>query len=388
VKTYDVAIAGGGLIGASIAFELAGHGLSVALLDRQQPGQEASWAAAGMLSPAPDGPPSAPLVPLALESLSLYPEFVSAIEEASAMTVGMTRKGALHLFLTPEDESDQDNLVADYRGLGLLVEPISIQNAFALEKKLAPSLRAAMWHANEATVDPRLLTQAVLQSARSRGADIFTDANVRSIAMENGRCSGLIAGEGLFRASHVVIAAGSHSGLIALGNGGGSIARYAPTRPIRGQLLALRKPGVSLERVVRTDRGYLVPRPDGRIIAGSTLEDVGFEKRVTSAGIEQILSAAIEMIPDLSGAEIVESWAGLRPGTPDELPILGPADIHGLLFATGHFRNGILLAPVTAKIISECIVRGTISQSMERFSPLRFLEHGKNQTYSRSAAKS
>jgi glycine oxidase len=388
VKTYDVAIAGGGLIGASIAFELAGHGLSVALLDRQQPGQEASWAAAGMLSTAPDGPPSAPLVPLALESLSLYPEFVSAIEEASAMTVRMTRKGALHLFLTPEDESDRDNLVADYRRLGLLVEPISIQEAFALEKNLAPSLRAAMWHANEATVDPRLLTQAVLHSARSRGADIFTDANVRSIAMENGRCSGLIAGEGLFRAGQVVIAAGSYSGLIALGNGGGSIARYAPTRPIRGQLLALRKPGVSLERVVRTDRGYLVPRPDERIIAGSTLEDVGFEKRVTSAGIEKILSAAIEMIPDLAGAEIVESWAGLRPGTPDELPILGPTDIHGLLFATGHFRNGILLAPVTAKIISECIVRGTIRQSMERFSPLRFLEHGKNPTYSRSAAKS
>ncbi|MFZ1030607.1 MAG: FAD-dependent oxidoreductase, partial [Candidatus Acidiferrales bacterium] len=152
----------------------------------------------------------------------------------------------------------------------------------------------------------------------------------------------------------------------------GNLARYAPVRPVRGQLVALRSPTVKLKKVLRSSRGYLVPRRDGRIIAGSTLENAGFVKQVTPEGIRKILQGAKELAPGLAGAEIVEQWAGLRPDSPDHLPIIGPTEMKGLLIATGHYRNGILLAPVTAKIVRDWIVSGRASFLAESFSPLRF----------------
>ena len=183
-------------------------------------------------------------------------------------------------------------------------------------------------------------------------------------------CTGVVVGSEKIAAAHVVVAAGCFCGEIARDDD--LFARYAPTRPVRGQMLALRPDGVNLQRVVRAGRGYLVPRRDGRIIVGSTLENVGFDKRVTAGGIRQMLDAALEMLPDLAGAELVESWAGLRPGTPDDLPILGPTDVEGLLIATGHYRNGILLAPVTAKLVRGWIVNGRTTFEAGAFSPLRF----------------
>ena len=145
-----------------------------------------------------------------------------------------------------------------------------------------------------------------------------------------------------------------------------------PTRPVRGQMMALRADAVRLRRVLRSGKGYLVPRRDGRVVAGSTSEEVGFENRVTPAGLRQVLNAAVELCPGLAGAEVLETWSGLRPGTPDDLPILGPTDMSGLLIATGHYRNGILLAPVTAKLIREWIVDGRTTFNAEAFSPMRF----------------
>ena len=373
MSAFDVAIVGGGAIGVSIAFELAAEDLRVVVFDRQQPGQEASWAAAGMLSPAPDSPRDIPLAPLGRESLKLYPEFIATVEEESGKSTSYARRGALEIFLAPHGEFDRDQKAAEYRLLGLAVEAIPLGAAREHEKSFTPDARAALWFPEEATVEPRLLMAALLAAAQNRGVEIRSGCGVTSVSCTQNRCTGITAGGERIDAAHVVIAAGCFSADLA--NGAPALARLLPTRPVRGQMLALRQDGFALDRVLRSERGYLVPRRDGRVIAGSTKEEAGFEKRVTAAGIRKVLDAAIELCPALAAAEIIETWSGLRPGTPDDLPILGPTDIKGLLIATGHYRNGILLTPVTAKLIRDWIIRGDAGFAEfdeAAFSPLRF----------------
>ncbi len=373
MKTFDAIIVGGGLIGSAIAFELAGEKLRVLVIDRQQPGREASWAAAGMLSPGPDSPEATPLVPLGKESLQLYPEFIAGVEEASGMAVNFAREGTFEIFAGPQSERARDAMVEEYRRLEIAIETISPEAARAVEPSLGPTAAVA-WLPEEATVDPRLLTEAVLAGAGRRGALIRVGCAVDSLLCRGAACAGVVAGGEKIEAAHVVIAAGSFCGKISDGvsRTEGNLARYAPVSPVRGQMLALRSESVKLQRVLRSSRGYLVPRPDGRIIAGSTLEDAGFVKQVTPEGIRRILDGAVELAPALADATIVEQWAGLRPDTPDHLPIIGPTEMKGLMMATGHYRNGILLAPVTAKIVRDWIVNGKAEFSAENFSPLRF----------------
>jgi glycine oxidase len=370
VKSFDVAIIGGGVIGASIAFELAGAKLRVAVLDRQQPGREASWAAAGMLSPAPDSPRDYPLVPLGLESLRLYPDFVAAIEEGSGVSTGYSREGTLEIFSTPGGEADRDRRVAEWRRLGVAAEPVTLDAAQQWEPAIGPAARAAAWLPEEGTVEPRSLMSAVLAAAQSRGAEFRCDCGVTGLIRTHDRCTGVIAGGEEISAGHVVVAAGCFSREIAPESGW--LSRYAPTRPVRGQMMALRPDGAGLRRVLRSEKGYLVPRRDGRIVAGSTSEEVGFQRRVTPAGMRKIFDAALELCPGLASAEVLETWSGLRPGTPDDLPIIGPSDIEGLLIATGHYRNGILLAPVTAKLVREWITGARGGFDASAYSPLRF----------------
>jgi len=374
VKSYDVIVVGGGLIGSSISCELAAQKLRVVLLDRQQPGREASWAAAGMLSPAPDSLQALPLVPLAQESLRLYPDFVSAIEEASGKSVAFARTGAFEILDNADVAARCDRLLAQYARLGIAAEPISMESARAKEPALNPNSAAALWLSGEATVDPRLLTEATLEAAENRGVEIVAFRAVTSILGEAGRCSGVVVGGEKITAEQVIIAAGSFCGSLDENAADDAIAmaRYTPTHPIRGQMLAMRSNKVHLQKVLRSERGYIVPRADGRIIAGSTLENVGFVKDTTPEGLRKIFEAAVALAPALANAEIVETWAGLRPGTPDQLPLIGPTDIPGLLIATGHYRNGILLAPITAKLVREWVVEGKTSFDARRFSPLRF----------------
>lgn len=385
MSTFDVAIVGGGVIGVSIAFELAAENLRVVVLDRRQPGQEASWAAAGMLSPAPDSPRDIPLAPLGRESLKLYPRFITAIEEESGKSASYARDGAIEILLAPHGETERNQKAAEYRLLELAAEGISLAAARDREKSFTQDARAALWLPDEGTVEPRLLMSALLAAAHSRGVTIRPDCRVTNLICERNRCLGVIAAGERIEASHVVVAAGCFSGDLA--DGAGRLSSLLPTRPVRGQMLALRHGSFRLNCVLRSERGYLVPRADGRIIAGSTKEEAGFEKRVTAAGMRKVLDAAIELCPALAGAEIVETWSGLRPGTPDDLPILGPTDIDGLLIATGHYRNGILLTPVTAKLLCEWIVRGrTFLDGFDAalFSPLRF-EGGRPSSRSETA---
>lgn len=366
MKKFDVAVAGGGVIGGAIALEVSRAGMRVGVFDCQQPGQEASWASAGILSPAPESPAMIAMVPLGKMSLALYPEFVVQVEEISGMNTGFRSKGTLEALFSGDAKAELSTIIALHHGLGLKAEPLRAADARKLEPALSEDVEAAVLRPDERSVDNRILTSAVLEAARRSGVEIFADNGVKAIWREGQRCAGLILQNEKVEATWTIIAAGCFSAAID------GIAAYAPLRPAKGQMVALRAEDVEIERVLWGEHIYLVPRNDGRILAGATVEYAGFDKRTTAGGIEKILSAAIELAPGLANARIEETWAGLRPDTPDHLPILGPTDMDGLLMATGHFRSGILLTPITARLIREWITEQSVSVDWDRFSPLRF----------------
>ncbi len=374
MTTYDAAIAGGGLIGTSIALELAEANLRVVVLDRQEPGREASWAAAGMLSPGPDSPDALPLVPLGKDGLRRYPEFVAHVERVSGQRVPLARKGTIELFFGAAAEAERTALIKQYANLGLAIEPMALDAARKLESAIGPEPVAAAWLPDEATVEPRALVTAVIAACKRRGVEFRASQPVTALLRDGNACTGVVAGAEKFSARHVVIAAGSFTAGLenSVDANKRGIASFAPTHPVRGQILALRNPKVCLTRVLRSEKAYVVPRLDGRLIAGSTLENVGFDKQVTSEGMHKILDGVRAMVPALVDSEIIETWAGLRPGTPDGLPIIGKTSVEGLIVATGHYRNGVLLAPATAAIVRDLIVKGKSQMNIEAYSPLRF----------------
>jgi glycine oxidase len=366
MEKFDATIAGGGLIGAAVAMELAQAGLRVGVFDSQHPGMEASWAGAGILSPAPENPVMFPLVPLGKASLTLYPEFVAGVEESSGQVTGFRAKGTLEALFSRETKTELSTIIALHHGLGLKAEPLRAEDARELEPAISDEIQAGVLRPEEASVDNRALTSAVLEVAVRNGVKIFPGSGVKAIWRDGARCKGLVLQNENVEAKWTVIAAGCFSAGIE------GAAQYAPVRPAKGQMVALRASELKIERVLWSEKIYLVPRNDGRILAGATVDYAGFEKSLTAGGIEKILSAAIQLAPGLANAHIEESWAGLRPDSPDHLPILGPTDLDGLLIATGHFRSGILLTPITARLIREWVTERRVSVDWDRFSPLRF----------------
>jgi glycine oxidase len=366
MSTYDAIVAGGGLIGSAIALELARNDLHVALFDSQDPGREASWASAGILSPAPENPAMISLVPIGRASLAMYPEFIAGVEELSGIETGFRAKGTIEALFSRHAREELNTIVALHRGLGLSAEAISAKEARELEPALSEEIEAGVLRPDEASVDNRLLVQALLEAARNSTVEIHRGAAVEAVWREGRQCRGAIVNGQRISAKYLVIAAGTFSSQIA------GAEEYAPVRPAKGQMVSLRCEVSSIERVLWSKRVYLVPRNDGRILCGATVEHVGFDKTVTASGVHGNLGAAIDLVPALAGARIEDTWAGLRPDTPDHLPILGPTEIEGLLIATGHFRSGVLLTPVTAKLIGELVTEKTASLDCERFSPMRF----------------
>jgi glycine oxidase len=374
MKHLDVAIAGGGLIGSAIALELAQAGLSVGVFEKGEPGREASWASAGILSPAPEAPGMIPIVPLAKASMDLYPGFVANVEEISGQSVGFRPFGTMDALFSRDAARDLSTLIALHHGLGLRAEPLRPEEARELEPALSPDVEAAALRPEEASIDNRALTRAVLQAARNSGAEIFPDHDVEAIWREKGRCAGLKLRDANVSAKWTIIAAGCFSANIE------GVAAYAPVRPAKGQMVSMRADELRIERVLWSEKVYLVPRNDGRMLAGASVEYVGFDKHVTAGAVEKILSDTIELVPGLAKARIEETWAGLRPDSPDHLPILGPTDLDGLLMATGHFRSGVLLTPVTARLMCEWITQQWVSVDWERLSPMRFATAKKQTT--------
>jgi glycine oxidase len=374
MKSFDAAIAGGGLIGSAIALELAQAGLSVAVFEKGEPGREASWASAGILSPAPETQGMIPIVPLAKASIGLYPEFVANVEEILGQNVGFRPFGTMDALFTRDATRDLSTLIALHHGLGLQAEPLRPEEARELEPALSPEVEAAALRPDEASIDNRALTQAVLHAAKKSGAEIFPDNAVEAIWREGSRCAGLKLRNENVSAKWTIIASGCFSANIE------GVTAYAPVRPAKGQMVSLRADALKIRRVLWSEKIYLVPRNDGRILAGATVEYVGFDKHVTAGAIEKILTDAIELAPGLATARIEETWAGLRPDSPDHLPIVGPTDLEGLLMATGHFRSGVLLTPITARLIREWITELRVSVDWERLSPMRFAAARKETT--------
>lgn len=366
MKQFDVAIAGGGLIGGAIAWELARAGLRVGLFDKGEPGREASWAGAGILSAVPENPGTIPLVSLAKSSMALYPNFVAEVEEISSQDVGFRPYGSLQALFSANAREELSTLIALHHGLGLKTEPLGAEDARELEPALSDEVEAAVLRPQDASVDNRALARAVLEAARKSGAEVCAGHGAKAIWRERGRCAGLILEHEKVSARWTIIAAGCFSAEIR------GAEAYAPVRPAKGQMVALRAADSVIERVLWSEKIYLVPRNDGRILAGATVEYAGFDKTVTAGAVTQMLSAAIVLAPSLAQARIEETWAGLRPDSPDHMPILGPTDLEGLVIATGHFRNGIVLTPVTAKLVREWVTQQSVSLEWERFSPMRF----------------
>jgi glycine oxidase len=374
MKTYDAVVAGGGLIGASITLELVTAGLKVGVFDAQKPGREASWASAGMISPAPDSAAMASLIPLSLASVRAYPEFIRRVEGLSGKNVGYRKEGALDIFLTDQAQKEIPAILEEHRKAGLRAELVDSEQACELEPAITAEIRAGIVRPEEASLDNRVFTEATLDAARSKGAEIYSGNGAKALWIEGQTCKGLQLETGQVEARWTVIAAGCFSAQIE------GAAQYAPVTPAKGQMMALRCESVQLRRDLWSDHIYLVPRTDGRIIAGATVEYEGFDRSVTAGGMKKILNGAISLVPGLEKARIEETWAGLRPDSPDHLPILGPTDREGLLIATGHFRSGILLAPITAQLIREWVTTQKTSVDWAAFSPMRFQRKRRTRT--------
>jgi glycine oxidase len=357
MKNWDVIVIGGGIIGLSLSIELRKMGASVLLVERGEPGREASYAAGGMLVECSAETPPA-LQPLATASARLYPEFVHELQVESGVHVDLRDQGAI-VFPPPEHVHER----AGFTVASLLPAPLA-----ELEPALADFNRPA-FYLKERSVDPRALAAAALQTAKRRGVDISSGDAVTAVDLSECKVCGVVTKKTLFRSSKVVNCAGAWSGQIP--------PHAFPTRPVKGQMLCLISPSRDLlKHVIRAPEAYLIPRGDGRILVGTTVEEAGFDKRTDVDAIQRLHHAAITLIPELRHAKILEDWAGLRPGTPDALPILGATETPGYYVATGHFRDGILLAPITARIMADVITGNEPSYDLDAFSPSRFLNSG------------
>jgi glycine oxidase len=357
MKSWDAIVVGAGIIGLSLAIELNKQGLRVLVVEKGEPGREASWAAGGMLvdSPAETLPG---LRELATASARIYPEFVHELEDESGWKIDMRSVGTL-LFAGHGTGHSPVTTQAD-----ALPQPLAELEP-ALEILNNPEPRFTALYIKERSVDPRHLTAAAIAAARHRGVEFSSGDQVLALELADGKVSGVLTNKTKFAAGMVVNCAGAWAGQIG--------PHSFPTRPVKGQMLYVAMPQKEMVRhVVRTPEVYLIPRSDGRMLIGTTVEEAGFDKQTVPETILKLRQAAIGLVPKLADARILEAWAGLRPGTPDGLPILGATPTAGYFVATGHFRDGILLAPVTAGVIAEVILGRAPEYDLGAFSALRF----------------
>lgn len=365
-----VVIIGAGISGLAIGWHVARAGQRVTILERGQAGRAASWAAAGMLAPRIEAEPGEEAaLGLMLESRDRWAEYARALEAASGMDIGYRTEGTLAVAL---DRDDAERLQFNFqfqRQLGLSVEWLSGRQARAREAHLARGITAAIDSPLDHQVDNRRVVEALAIAFRRAGGELIENCEVSAVDIDGGRVRGVhLAVGGERRADQVVVAAGAWSRKI------GGIPTPPPVRPVKGQMAAVQMPheAALISRVIWGPDAYLVPRSDGRLLIGATVEEMGFDTQLTAGGMFHLLRAAWETLPGIYDLPLCESWAGLRPGSRDDAPILGPTEIDGLVMATGHHRNGILLAPVTGDALGEYLLTGKIQNAIAPFGPERF----------------
>lgn len=378
----DLVVVGGGVIGMATAWRAAVGGLAVVVID-PRPGRGASWAAAGMLSPVTEAYyGEEDLLRLNLASARRYPSFVDQLEAASGLPVGYRTTGTLAVAADAGDRAVLEDLHRCHQELGVESEMVSARDCRSLEPMLAPGIRGGLLVTGDHQVDGRALHRALLVAAMAAGVEI-RQAAVTEVLVAGDRVTGVrvaggpsdgTAGGVALPAAAVLLAAGCWSATVA----GLPPEARPPVRPVKGHILRLRslsgKP--LLERNVRGLAAgrpfYLVPRSDGRMVLGATVEEMGFDTTVRAGAVHDLLHDARAVVPGTAEMELVEAHAGLRPGTPDNLPLLGQSALPGLMVATGHYRNGVLLAPVTADAMTSLLVGGTVPEVIAPFSPRRF----------------
>ncbi|CAN5678385.1 glycine oxidase ThiO [soil metagenome] len=368
MKHAHVLVVGAGVIGCAIARELARADTPVTVIDRDEPGRQASRAAAGMLSPFGEAAcAGTPFLELSDASLSRYTAFADALRDETSIDIEYRPAGKLHLstgVLDGELRALATSPEADRFGMRVL----DGDAARALEPAISSAVTTALLIERDHSVDNRRLTEAVIAAAKAAGAVFRTGDGVTALATDSGRVTGvkLASGERI-EAERVVIAAGAWAGEID------GLPRPLPVRPVKGQMFAVRGDAGVIERVIVGDGCYIIPRDDGRLLVGATVEDVGFSSGPTPRGIASLMAAAVAAVPMIADLPLVETWAGFRPGTPDGLPIIGAdPSVDGLVYATGHFRNGILLAPITAECVAALVLGDTPPVPLDAFAVGRF----------------
>ncbi|MBM7806680.1 glycine oxidase [Geodermatophilus bullaregiensis] len=365
----DVAVAGGGLIGLAVAWQAARRGLSVTVVD-DAPGTGASAAAAGMLAPVTEaGYREEPLLRLGLASLARWPAFAAELEAAAGRPVGLRTVGTLVVGFDDDDVRQLDALHAFQLELGLAAERLTPRAARRREPSLTPRVRGGLLVSGDHSVDGRAVHAALLAAAEATGVELVRD-RVAELAVDGGRAAGLrLAGGRTVAAGSVVLALGARSGQLPG-------VPPLPVRPVKGQILRLAGADGLLDGTVRAlVRGrqvYLVPYGGDRLVVGATTEDRGFDPTVTAGGVHDLLHDAIDVVPGITELELVETLARWRPGTPDNAPLLGPSSLPGLVLATGHHRNGVLLTPVTAEAVAGLLAGGALPEVATPFSADRF----------------
>lgn len=370
-ESPDVLIIGGGIMGTSAALELARKGARVTVLEKSLPGAEASSAAAGILGAEIEAEAPGPMLELCRQSRKLYPSWVRKLEQSTSVPVGYLEGGSLQAFF----DSARARKAVSRRKFQLdsgEAERLDKRSLFELEPHLSPSARAALFFPSDARITPPQLFRAIHIAAAQAGVEFRTGATVRRLAIDQSMKSSprargvLLEGGEMLSADTVVVAAGSWTPQVD-----GLPLRQGDIVPARGQIVELTLPRPLFHRLLLGPDCYLIPRADGRVLIGSTLEFVGYKKAVTAHGVHQLLQAALTLVPALADAELTGTWSNFRPYTEDHLPLLGTAGVKGLVIASGHYRTGILLAPVTAQIVARLALGRSPRVDLGPFDPLR-----------------
>ncbi|MFF5404812.1 glycine oxidase ThiO [Streptomyces misionensis] len=373
--TSDVLVVGGGIIGLVTAWRAAQRGLATAVVD-PAPGGGAAQVAAGMLAAVTElhyGEET--LLALNLRSALRYPEFAAELTEASGRDLGYRRCGTLAVALDADDRAHLRELHALQQRCGLESQWLSGRECRRLEPMLAPGVRGGLRVDGDHQIDPRRLAAALLTACERAGV-VFHRVWAERLDVAGGRAAGVTTADGTaLAAGRVVLAGGSLSGRLA----GVPREVLPPVRPVKGQVLRLTVPRRSapflsrtVRAVVRGGQVYLVPREDGELVVGATSEELGWDTTVTAGGVYELLRDAHELVPGITELPLTETRAGLRPGSPDNAPLLGPSGLDGLLLATGHHRNGVLLTPVTGDVMGQLLADGELPQEARPFTPQRF----------------